>query len=125
MADPQRDLAPIIEPPPPPVVPGAADAAAMGSGAAFIALVFVLALAHVLWRRHSAPLRVLRRLPESADPIAAADELAALLRRHGIVPGATWAIELERLRFGPRADDARATLARLCREAESVIKARH
>ncbi len=122
MADPQRELAPIVEPVAPATAPGVQDMAPVGIGAAIVALLLVLVLAWVLRWRRQAPLRRLRRLPESPDPIAAANELAALLHRHGVVPDAAWAIELEVLRFGPRADDARTTLARLCGEAESVLR---
>lgn len=123
MADPQRDLAPIIEPPAF-VVPGAADAPPLGSVAATVALVLVLALAYVLWWRPRAPLRALRRLPRSADPVAAGDELAALARRHAIAPDAAWHAELDRLRFGPSPADASTLLARLCRDAATNFSAR-
>lgn len=122
MADPQTELAPIVEPTAPGTAPGLQDMAPVGIGAAVIALLLAIVLAWLLRRRRQAPLRRLRQLPELVDPIAAADELAALLRRHDVVPDVAWATELEALRFGPRADDARATLARLCRDAASALK---
>jgi hypothetical protein len=123
MADPQRDLAPIVEPPPPPVS-GAAEAPPIGIGAAVIALVFVLALASAWQWRRGAPLRALRRLPQAPDPVAAADRLAAILRRRGVALDAAAQAELERLRFGPPLDDAAASLAHLCHAAETAVKER-
>ena len=123
MADPQRDLAPIIEPPPF-VAPNAAAAPAFGLIAAIVVLGLVLVLAGFLWWRHRAPLRALRALPRSTDPVAAADQLAALVRRHGIAADAAWHAELDRLRFGPPLTDAAAILGRLCGEAASAFTPR-
>jgi len=121
MPDPQRDIAPIIEPAAPPAAPAGPDymlplAVALGG------LLLIAALA-LRWRRR-APLRALRKLAHAPDSIAAANALAALVSRCGVAPPPDWQDELQRLRFAPPAEDAAATLARLCRSAEEFIQAR-
>lgn len=99
-------------------------------------------------------LRRLAEMDETADPQAGGEALGRLMEpilspspRHGIPPLsqrgksdissgssiaplaedpalAAWRQNLERLRFGPPAPDAAATLARLCREAEAWLKSR-
>jgi hypothetical protein len=124
MADPQREIAPIIEPAAPSVPAGAGDVPAVGIIAAVIVLLLVLA-AVALWRwRQQAPLRALRKLPAIASPVAAADALAAIIRRANITLDAHWQADLARLRFGPPFADAPAVLARLCRDAEAALKPR-
>jgi len=121
MPDPQRDIAPIIEPVSPPAAPAGPDyvlplAVALGG---------LLLIAAFAWRwRRRAPLRNLRKLAQAPDPIAAANALAALVSRCGVSPPLDWQDELERLRFAPPADDAAAALARLCRSAESFLQTR-
>lgn len=121
MPDPQRDIAPIIEPAAPPVAPAGLDYTLpilLGMGG-------LLLLAALAWRwRRRAPLRALRKLAHAPDPVAAADALAALLASQGIAPPAYWQSELERLRFGPPVEYANAILARLCRVAESFLRVR-
>ncbi len=121
MPDPQRDIAPIIEPAAPPLPPAGADttlAIALGAGGLLLAIWL-----YRLWRRR-APLRALRRLAQASDPIAGANALAALMASQGIAPPAFWQEELELLRFGPPGEDADAILARLCQGAESMLRVR-
>lgn len=125
MADPQRELAPIIEPMPPPATPGAAEAALpVVPAIAFAVLALLLAVFLFRRWRRSGPQRRLRRLARAPDPVTAAGQLAALLNRQGIVPETGWRDELERLRFGPPRADAADILARLCRDAETLLEER-
>lgn len=121
MPDPQRDIAPIIEPVAPPALPAGPDytwpvALALGG-------LLVLAVLAWAWRRR-APLRSLRRIARASDPIAGANALAALIARQGVTPPRVWQEELEMLRFGRPAEYARDVLARLCQGAEIFLKAR-
>jgi hypothetical protein len=121
MPDPQRDIAPIIEPAAPPLPPAGPDytlAIVLGLAAAVLA-----GWLYWHWRRR-APLRALRKLAQAADPVAGADALAALVASRHITPPAFWQEELEMLRFGPPAEDADAILARLCQGAESMLLTR-
>lgn len=121
MPDPQRDIAPIIEPAAPSLPPAGPDytlAIVLGLAAAVLA-----GWLYWHWRRR-APLRTLRKLAQASDPVAGADALAALMSRQGISPPAFWQEELELLRFGPPAHDAAAMLAQLCQGAESMLRPR-
>jgi hypothetical protein len=121
MPDPQKDIAPIIEPAPPPVPPAGLEYALP----ILLSVGGLLLLAVLVWRWHRhAPLRVLRRLAHATDPIAAADALAGLVASQGVAPPPNWQSELERLRFGPPIESADAILARLCRGAESFLRVR-
>lgn len=121
MPDPQRDIAPIIEPAAPPMPPAAPD----------YTLPIILALGGTLllivlawhWRRR-APLRALRKLAHAADAVAGANALAALMRQHGVAPPQIWQEELDRLRFGPPLENADAVLQRLCQGAELMLRRR-
>lgn len=121
MPDPQRDIAPIIEPaapPPPPAGPDYVLPAVLAVGG-------VLLLAALAWRwRKRAPLKTLRRLAQEADSVEAANALAALIKKHRIAVSSDWQGELERLRFGPPDEGAAESLARLCRQAETFLKTR-
>ncbi|MBI5330457.1 MAG: hypothetical protein HZB71_07585 [Betaproteobacteria bacterium] len=112
MPDPHKDLAPIIEPPFPPVP----VAEFPWLPATSLVLLALLALGLWLWRR-GATRRALRRLAHAPDPIAAAHALARLSVQIAPPMPQTWKRELERLRFGPPADDGASTLARLCEAA--------
>lgn len=121
MPDPQRDIAPIIEPAAPPMPPAPPD---FGPAIGLAACALLLAVwLHWRWRKR-APLRALRRLACASDPVAGADALAALMASQRVTPPAQWQAELELLRFGPPAEDAQAVLARLCQGAESMLKGR-
>ena len=121
MPDPQRDIAHIIEPAAPPAAPAGPDyvlplAVALGG---------LLLIAALVWRwRRRAPLRALRKLAQSPDPIEGANALAALVSRCGVAPPLDWQNELERLRFALPAEDAAAILARLCSSAEIFLRTR-
>ena len=121
MPDPQRDIAPIIEPAAPPMPPAAPDytpAVALGLGG-------LLLLAVLVWHwRRRAPLRALHRIASASDPIEGANALAALLASQRITPPRFWQEELELLRFGPPAEYADDVLARLCQGAEVFLKMR-
>ena len=121
MPDPHKDLAPLIEPLPPPITEAGGAMPWVPAGAVVLpVLLIVLALA---WRwRRTVPLRTLRRLARSDDPVAAAGELDRLIARHTLQPAPAWHLELERLRFAHPSPEAAATLARLCREAETLIR---
>lgn len=121
MPDPQRDIAPIIEPVPPVKVPVGHDHALP------IAIAFgvLLLLAVLAWHWHRyAPLRELRRLARAPDPVDAAGALARLVTRLPFSPPADWLDELERLRFGPPVENASMVFARLCMQAETFLKSR-
>jgi hypothetical protein len=122
MPDPQKDIAPIIEPVAPPMPPAGPDYALP-----VVLIVGGLLLIAILvwrWRRH-APLRKLNKLADASDTLEAANDLAALIGDvQRVSPPAEWQHELERLRFGPPAGDASETLARLCRQAETFLRAR-
>ena len=121
MPDPQRDIAPIIEPVAPPAPPAEPDfilPAALG-----LAVLLLFAWLVWYWRRR-APLRALRKLAHSANPVEGANALAALMASQHIVPPALWQEELELLRFGPPAKDAEVVLAQLCNSAESFLRSR-
>ncbi len=121
MPDPQRDIAPIIEP----AVPSMSPAGPDYTLAVVLGLVGLLLLLVLVWYwRKRAPLRALRKLSHAADPVAGADALAALVASQHVTPPAFWQEELELLRFGPPADDAEAVLARLCQGAESMLRPR-
>lgn len=121
MPDPQRDIAPIIEPLAPPTAPAGPDYALPFA----VAIVAMLAITVLVWHwRRREPLRQLRKLAHAPDPIKSADALAALVSCYPITPTLEWQSELERLRFGSPADDAAGTLSRLCRTAESFLQAR-
>lgn len=122
MPDPQRDIAPIIEPLVPAMPPAGPDYTL-----ALVASTGVLLLAVWLyWRwRRGALLRALRRISQTSDPIAGANALAELVRRHGNEAPEVWQEELVRLRFGrPPQENAGAALARLCKDAESMLRRR-
>lgn len=121
MPDPQRDIAPIIEPAAPPAAPAGPDY----SLPLALALGGLLLIAALVWRwRSRAPLRVLRKLAQAPDPLEAANTLAVLVSRSRVAPPQDWQDELERLRFAPPADDAADLLARLCQQAETFLRAR-
>lgn len=121
MPDPQRDIAPIIEPLAPPMLPAGPDYTLP----IILALGVLLLLAALAWYwRRRAPLRSLRRIAHASDPTAGADALAALMTRHGVTPPQIWQEELELLRFGPPAEYADNVLARLCQGAEVFLKMR-
>lgn len=121
MPDPQRDIAPIIEPLAPPM-PSAGPDYTLAIGLAAFGLLLV---AWLYWRwRRRAPLRALRKLSHASDPVAGADALAALVASQRTTPPAYWQEELELLRFGPPDEDAQAVLARLCQGAESMLRVR-
>lgn len=120
MPDPQRDIAPIIEPTAPPALPEVGD----DTLAITVSLVALLVIAALVWRwRQQAPLRKIRRLAHDADPIDAANKLAALLKRYRLALAPDWQSELERLRFGPPVEDAADLLEQLCKRAETLLKA--
>lgn len=122
MPDPHKDLAAIIEPAAPPPAASFATSAdyplPLALAAAAVLLVFI---AWRFWRRR-APLRALRRLASAPDAQAGAAGLARLMA--GRVVPEPWRQDLERLRFARPAPDAATTLARLCREAEGLLRAR-
>lgn len=119
MPDPHKDLAGIIEPVAPPAVAARADHAPLFLPAAAVVLLVV-----IVWRfwRRRAPLRALRRLARSPDTLAGAAGLARLMQGRALPE--SWRIDLERLRFARPTPDAATTLARLCREAEGLLRAR-
>lgn len=126
MADPQRDLAPIIEPQAAPVPAPHADG---GTTPALVLGVIVVGLAlvagFVRYRRRTAPLRQVRRLARATEPRAGADALAGLIAARspaGLDPA--WFGDLERLRFGRPGPDDTAVFARLCQDAERVLTRR-
>jgi hypothetical protein len=121
MPDPQRDIAPIIEPLAPPLPPAGPDYT-LPLILALGVLLLLIALAWY-WRKR-APLRALRKLSHASDPVAGADALAALVASQRATPPAYWQEELELLRFGPPDEDAQAVLARLCQGAESMLRGR-
>jgi hypothetical protein len=119
MADPHKDLAPIIELPAPPVAPDG-----MPWLAPAISLLAVLVLALLVywqWRRR-APLRDLRKIENQPDPIEGAHLLAGWMRRQSLQFGAADRQTLERLRFGLPAHEAGATFAQLCNAAASLLR---
>jgi hypothetical protein len=121
MPDPQRDIAPIIEPPAPPVPPAGPDYVLP----VVLGVAALLLLVALIWRwRRRAPLRKLRKLACTADPVAGAHALAALVASEQLAPQALWQEELQRLRFGPPREDQAAILAHLCRGAESMLRTR-
>ncbi len=121
MPDPQKDIAPIIEP----VAPPMPEASPNHVLPPLIGLGCLLLIAILAWHwRKRAPLRSLRRLMREPDPVDAAHALAVLIRKQRISPPAAWQTELERLRFGPSFDGAADSLTRLCRQAETFLKAR-
>lgn len=121
MPDPQRDIAPLIEPAAPPPAPAEPD---HNFGIALVLGGLLLAFAAYWYWRRRAPLRALRRIARASDPVAGADALAALMANRGISPPAFWQEELELLRFGPPGEDAEAMLSQLCQGAESLLRGR-
>lgn len=121
MPDPQRDIAPIIEPAAPPMPQAAPDyslALAIAAGGLLLA-------AWLYWRwRRRAPLRALRGISQISDPIAGSHVLAVLMREYGNEAPQAWQEELDQLRFGPPQENAGAALARLCKDAESMLRRR-
>jgi hypothetical protein len=122
MPDPQRDIAPIIEPAAPPAPPAGPPDYVLPVALSVGGLLLIVALVWH-WRRR-APLRALRKLAHAPDPVAAAAALAALVASQHIAPPRFWQEELELLRFGPPSEYADAILARLCRSAESFLRLR-
>ncbi len=121
MPDPQRDIAPIIEPAAPSMPPAGPDCTLP----AMLALGGLILFAVLFWHwRRRAPLRALRKISHASDPFAGANALAELMASQRITPPAFWQEELELLRFGPPADDAAAMLSQLCQGAESLLRAR-
>jgi len=119
MPDPHKDLADIIEPQIANVSTADHDWVLIGGSVAL-----GLAVAGGLywhWRRR-APLRALRRLRNLPDPQRAADELAALIPQFKADPEPAWLHDLNRLRFGPAQEKARAVLDDLCRQAEALLR---
>lgn len=121
MPDPQRDIAPIIE-------PVAQIAEPVGLNYTLpIALVLagLILIAFTIWQwRRRRPLKELNKIAKVSDPIKAADALAALVKRYSITLSAECQNDLERLRFSPPTVDADETLLRLCREAQSFLQTR-
>lgn len=121
MPDPQKDIAPIIEPAAPLNAFAGPDyvlPTVLGVGS-----VLLLAALALIWRKR-APFRSLRKLAQEHDPVDAANTLAALIKKHRIETPSDWQSELDRLRFGPPVEDAADRLVRLCRQAEKLLKAR-
>ncbi|MDH5709002.1 MAG: hypothetical protein OEY75_07775 [Hylemonella sp.] len=121
MADAHVLLAPLIEPPLP-ALP--APSASVFEGAALLpglalALAVALLVAGWLWRR-SAAQRALRRIARLADPVQAAEALAALAQAGRWQPDAAWQQALERVRFGAPSAAHAATVARLCAELRAM-----
>lgn len=121
MPDPQRDIAPIIEP--------AAQIAEPAGLNYTLPIALVLAglilIAFTIWQWHRRrPLNELNRIFKVSDPVKAADALAALVKRYSINAPTEWQNDLERLRFSPPTVDAAETLSRLCREAQSFLQTR-
>ena len=121
MADPHAVLAPLIEPPLPPAE--AAMAASWPWLAAAAAVTLAAALAWHRWQRNAVP-RALHRIERLSDPVAAANQLAQLVRQRGAAAPLPWLQALERLRFGPADGGRGATLQRLCAEARGFLRAR-
>jgi hypothetical protein len=115
MPDPQKTLAPIIEPLAPPLLPQAAPAWPEVLLTGLIVVLFI-ALAFWLWRRGAA-LRALHRIARVSDARAGADQLADWVRACKIQPAPEWQAALERLRFGPPQPEMHQALVHLCREA--------
>ncbi|MEW6133325.1 MAG: hypothetical protein AB1591_09220 [Pseudomonadota bacterium] len=121
MPDPQRDIAPIIEPAAPPLPPPGPDITlAIGLAACGLLLATWL---YWHWRKR-APLRALRKIAHAPDTSAGADALAALMSMHGAEMPQIWQDELDRLRFGPPLENADAVLLRLCQGAELMLRRR-
>lgn len=119
MPDPQRDIAPIIEPAAPPLPPAGPDYTLP----AMLALGGLILLAALFWQwRRRAPLRALRKITRASDPLDGANALAELMASQRISPPAFWQEELDLLRFGAPADNAAALLAQLCEGAESMLR---
>ncbi|MDO9224569.1 MAG: hypothetical protein Q8M09_19130 [Pseudomonadota bacterium] len=118
MPDPHQDLAAIIEPAAPPAAAARTDYAPL-----FLLAATVVLLVVIVWRfwRRRAPLRALRRLARSPDTQAGAAGLAHLMEGRALPE--SWRMELEQLRFARPTADAATTLARLCREAEGLLRA--
>lgn len=119
MPDPQRDIAPIIEP----VAPAAAQAGPDYTLPVALGFIVLLGVVVLIWRwRRRAPLRKLRKLAHASDPVKAANALAALVNRYPLALPPDWQNELERLRFGPPAENDADLLARLCLRAEIFLR---
>ena len=119
MPDPHKDLADIIE-------PQITAVAATGNtwplvGAAVLSGLIIIAGIYWYWRR-GAPMRALRRLRELPDPQQAANTLATLIPKFKAPPEPGWLDALQRLRFGPPQDDARAILDMLCQQAKTLLQ---
>lgn len=123
MADAHTLLAPLIEPPLPALPAPAAsvfEGAALLPGLALaLAVAVALLVAGWLWRR-SAPQRTLRRIARLADPVQAAEALAALAQAGRWQPDAAWQQALERVRFGAPSAVHAATVTRLCAELRAM-----
>lgn len=121
MPDPQRDIAPIIEPAAPPLPPAGPDYILP----AMLALGGLILFAVLFWHwRRRAPLRALRKIARVSDPLDGGNALAQLMASQRITPPAFWQEELDLLRFGPPAGNAAALLAQLCQGAESMLRAK-
>ncbi len=119
MPDPQRDIAPIIEPAAPPLPPAGPDYTLP----AMLVLGGLILFAVLFWHwRRRAPLRTLRKIAQTPDAAAGADALAALVKRQGITPPPFWQEELELLRFGPPTQDAPSLLKHLCQGAAAMLR---
>jgi hypothetical protein len=121
MPDPHKDLAPIIEPAAPLIeYSGSPWLVPVVSLAVLLALVLL-----VFWQwRRRAPRRALRKLKNQSDPVTGANLLAGWMRRHDLQFDEANKQIFDRLRFGTPAEKCDATFARLCGEAEDLLRKR-
>jgi hypothetical protein len=119
MADPHKDLAPIIELPAPPVaqegMPWLAPAISL------LAVLAVALLVYWQWRRR-APLRGLKKIMCMTDPVEGAHRLVGWMQRQSLQFGVEDQHVLERLRFGLPAKESGATFAQLCDAATALLR---
>lgn len=105
-------LAPPIDPPPPLAADGTTLATVvLAVGAVLLALLATLAL-HRLWCRWRLA-RALRRVDADGPAVAAAQDLAALVRRFAVPAPPQWWTAVDAIRFAPERGAEPAGIARL------------
>jgi hypothetical protein len=121
MPDPQKDLAPIIQ-------PAAPHVQAEHNGSAIPIVAMLLALTLLVWGlwlwRRAAPRRTLRRLRTVGNTTEAVRRLAAWARAQSRPLPDAWQQQLERLRFDRPGEGDKVKLDRLLLEAEAWLRRR-